>query len=357
MFIFLDSNVFHNDAFLNYQSNKKLVQLAKLKKIKLYISCVVLMEVKNNYEKQLRQYNKSITDINSKINRLKQLNLKAYEEIEIEAELVKFDKYYENLEKQKIINIIEAPNTLLPELIFRSINRIKPFSESKQEFRDAIIWLTYARLAEEKGLNNCFFITDNFRDFCRDEASSERKNNEKRIVGQQWDVHPDLSEDSKRFKILQSSMDVFVLEGIRDDQSIELEVELINHITKNWKRFFNTQIIEEEVANDVSLRLGSFDGEEIFLDDVGLTLSLERESIEIKLIGVEVTNIRTVSEIKVLEGTLKVELINEENYFLRGEIITTKTKTEYIGLNFEADLDSENSSITSIEFYDAEFLD
>ncbi len=50
-----------------------------------------------------------------------------------------FDSYFEKLQSEGLIHTVHYSNDILPELIRRSIYRIKPFTESKQEFRDAII--------------------------------------------------------------------------------------------------------------------------------------------------------------------------------------------------------------------------
>jgi hypothetical protein len=63
-------------------------------------------------------------------------------------------------------SIIEYPEKILPVLAEKAIARMKPFGNSGEEFRDAILWHSVLELAKEyEDLNPVVFISKNTREF------------------------------------------------------------------------------------------------------------------------------------------------------------------------------------------------
>jgi hypothetical protein len=129
----------------------------------------------------------------------------------IDEQLEAFEK---NLRKKLHVTdkeIIAISNSHLPDLVNRAINRIHPFSESKAEFRDALIWLTIldqACLAEDKTIT---FISANTKEFSGTEDT----------------LHPKLIEEVKARGVVVeyfSSLDNF----------IKSKASKIEFITEKW---------------------------------------------------------------------------------------------------------------------------
>lgn len=187
MHFFLDTTVFHEDAFLKKLYNQLLLKITEKNGFTIYISEVVLQEVRNHYEKSVLEQIKKLKESTQSLNSspLVQINVPIPTK---EEYLNTFDDYYRALEGECIVEIVGYDNDMLPELIRRSIGRIKPFTEAKQEFRDAVIWLSYAKNAEEHDLKDCFLITNNSSDYLKGN-----------------DLHPDLKKDSRRFKVYKNT--------------------------------------------------------------------------------------------------------------------------------------------------------
>lgn len=182
MNIFLDTTVFYDDPFLKKIHTEKLMNIASENEINIYVSRVVIQESKNHYKKKLAEHIKKVNDSLMELNQLPNINTIKVELPTVEALLKKYDEHYDELERNGEIIVVEYNNDILPELVDRSIQRKKPFAETKQEFRDAVIWLSYAELAESEKLENCILVTGNISDFAKDNM-----------------LHPDLLEDSNRF--------------------------------------------------------------------------------------------------------------------------------------------------------------
>lgn len=193
MNVFLDSNFCYRDPFMNNNiHNKLLLELAEGGHITLYMSEVVRKEILNNLVKEMRKNIDPIKENETKIRKLLKKGMDPPFEWAktIEDYVLELDNHLTLLEEQGFLHTVPYSNDILPELVERSIKRIKPFGEKKLEFRDGIIWLSYVAFSKENGLDNCFLLTNNSEDFM--------KNGE---------LHPELVKDSTAFSIFRSAQD------------------------------------------------------------------------------------------------------------------------------------------------------
>ncbi|MCG7346099.1 PIN domain-containing protein [Sporosarcina sp. ACRSL] len=185
MHFFLDSTVFQNgkDVFLNNRLSREFLNICRQQNFSIYISSVVIDEIRRQFsifiKSQIKNINLGIGAMNTLPNVHNiSVNLPQYEDV-----MRSFDSYFERLREEGLLHIVQFSNDFLPELIHKSIYRIKPFTDSKQEFRDAVIWFSYAKLAEDQQLENCFFISGNTTDY----------------LDRQGQIHEELAEKSDRF--------------------------------------------------------------------------------------------------------------------------------------------------------------
>ncbi len=191
MNIFIDSNILFQDYFFENKSNKNLLQYCKEGLLKIHMSEIVRLELRRQFEKEIKATNKELEKIQKNIARLKlEEDVKI---ISIENQLKKFDDFYNRLTNIDDFKILNYSNEFLPDIVNRAVNRIKPFTEEKSELKDAIIWKTYSFYVEQGKLDNCIFLTNNTSDFCTKKDKSN--------------IHPELLVDTRRFKVVNSSFD------------------------------------------------------------------------------------------------------------------------------------------------------
>ncbi|GAE35693.1 PIN domain-containing protein [Halalkalibacter akibai] len=185
MNFFLDSTVFQKgkDVFFNNWLSQEFLNICKQQNFSIYISSVVIEEIRRQFSifinNQIGNINSGIGAINT-IPQLHNIHLHLPQHEEV---MRSFDTYFERLQDEGILKVVQYSNDFLPELIHKSIHRIKPFTESKQEFRDAVIWFSYAKLAEEQQLQNCFLISGNTTDY----------------LNKHGQLHEELAKKSNRF--------------------------------------------------------------------------------------------------------------------------------------------------------------
>ncbi|MEQ8472010.1 MAG: PIN domain-containing protein [Marinoscillum sp.] len=189
--IFIDSNILYKDYFFENKSNKKLMEYCEEGLLKIYMSDVVRLELRRQYEHELKDKNQQLKRINKDSERLK---VKDYlMPIDVVKQLEYFDKFYDQLSRISDFEILPAKNEFLTDIINRAVNRIKPFKEEKSELKDAIIWKTYSEHVEVNEISDCILLTNNSSDFCDKKDKSL--------------VHPDLMKDTSRFKVVNQAFD------------------------------------------------------------------------------------------------------------------------------------------------------
>ncbi|WP_027086598.1 PIN domain-containing protein [Cohnella panacarvi] len=192
--LFLDTTLLFSDPFFKKTYNRQLLKFADVYGTPLILSKVVFEEARNKF---LLNVQKRMGDLEKSLQALKDYypDDLSTEKLQVSSADFEnqFDTFFNKLIDRKLIQVVDYDNALLPELVRRSINRIKPFTDNKQEFRDAITWLTYTKKAKDENHEYCYFITHNKNDF----------------LDSNGDLHPHLREDSDKFKVYSSSRELF----------------------------------------------------------------------------------------------------------------------------------------------------
>jgi hypothetical protein len=198
--LFLDTTLTFEDPFFKRNYNSLLLRLSQIHGFPLFMSKVVYDETRNKFESNVSE---RIGGLEKALNELEIYHPSALDTVTINCApddfMTDFDKFYADLIERRILTIIEYDNSLLPILVERSIKRIKPFGLKKQEFRDAITWLSYTNYANTNDLINCYFITQNTSDFCDNKIKNT--------------IHPELLLDSTKFSHFINAYDLLNLES------------------------------------------------------------------------------------------------------------------------------------------------
>ena len=198
MDVYIDTNMLFSDPFWNRNFANELLSLAKKNLINIYISDVVVRELQKNYIQQIKKEVDIIVKATSKINDLCGSEVKI-EYLDIEKEIEKFDDFYRNLfnDYPNIIRLKKIDLEDFEEVLERAVVYRKPFKEGKSEFKDAIIWLSYSKIAKKRQKESCFFLTQNLSDF----SEQVNKNEKEKDRIKAYKLHKDLSNDYDKFVI------------------------------------------------------------------------------------------------------------------------------------------------------------
>ncbi len=223
MEIFIDTSVIYTDPYWKRNFPGQIIDAAKNGQLNIYFSDVVLRELRRNFEKQIEKELLVIAAANSNVNKLSQRH-KTIEIPKKEIYLAEFDEYYNDFFKHKNIILLKTEDNILNELLEKAIHRIKPFTDTRNEFKDAAIWTTYYRYAKEKGLNNCHLLTNNKKDFTDTEGN----------------LHKELLSDYDKFKV-----------HLTLDEFYKANKEVIDKPIIEFQNWIEKQTINEEYVFDL----------------------------------------------------------------------------------------------------------
>lgn len=248
MNIFIDTNILYDDYFFEAKSNKQILEYAQKGLIDLYISEIVILELRRHYQKELEEKNAGLKKLIKDAGRLKIES--DFTPIDLKVQLEIFDDFYKNTNLDyEHIHRVGYRNDFLPNIVDRAIHRKKPFTETKTELKDAIIWLSYAQCAESKNLFDCILLTGNTSDFC------DKKDNSK--------IHEELCIESNKFIVINKAFNF-----IRKYSSEIVEPEI------RFEKYFKSLKINNSTVHNVIC--------ENFADDIKTAIhkKLDRISID-----------------------------------------------------------------------------
>jgi len=212
MQIIIDTNILRQDLFLRSRKSEMLIDYLSKTEHQIILPEVVFREILALYKRTVVEKLGNVVKGHDDLARILSKPVDYQKPtFEIDDQLEIFEK---NLRQKFHITdkeVIAINNAHLPDLVNRAINRIHPFSESKAEFRDALIWLTIldqAYLASDKTIT---FISANTKEFSDTEDT----------------LHPKLLEEAKARGVIveyYSSLDNF----------IKSKASKIEFITEKW---------------------------------------------------------------------------------------------------------------------------
>ncbi|MCM3617681.1 PIN domain-containing protein [Sutcliffiella horikoshii] len=329
MNIFLDTTVTFSDPFFKRNYNRNLLKLARdYKDLTFYMSEIVYKETKRHFEKNVKENLENLNKAQSKLQNYKRgyfdtgVDARAEIEQNVKGLLKDFETFYTELQEDGLLHILSCPDNILPDLIDRAVNRLKPFKENKSEFRDAATWLTYAKYTEQNDLSDCYFISENVSDFFDDKKEN---------------IHTDLLKDSTKFKPFFTLMKL-----AQEDGKIQLYIKEKQEKEQRIQEWIDENNIDENFVLGY-FKESSFNGlfNQIYSLSSDYISSLNRINLdgtnyngEPNLDGIDITEIQDFNiEIIAEEIIVSGELIIEADCTIQ-EVYKFDDETIYEGIPF-----------------------
>lgn len=231
MTIFFDSTEFIKDPLIYDSQMEELFELSKEKEIKIYISDMVLYELKRNHSKQLQEelgyYNERLKKLYKLIDnkyKEKKYTLSKIEDIfnKRKMELVKNGSFkIAKFERKNIIN----------SMIKRYVKFKAPFHEDKKSWKDYIVWESYKKIINKKKEEEYIFISNDIGEFY------DKNFNEKYRY---YNIHKDFNKDLKCKNIkCYEYIESFIYNN-EEYQNIYKK-----YLIKKYKKYNNKSVLEK----------------------------------------------------------------------------------------------------------------
>lgn len=292
MNIYLDSNVLHTDPFLKKNIQKSILQA--IEGIgKFYIAEIVYKEVINNYRKQVRNLLNTSKRNLQQLNTLSTLEL-SFETLDSEDQYVQsLVEFYDKLQKNGVLEIIShSKYDMFEEIVTRALDNRRPFSDGKEEFKDTVTWLTYAKYAEEQdNYIEHYIITNNTKDFYENKDSNS--------------LHPDLLRDTSLIKPYKDLKDFWdeKKDVFKSIKGYMVEWKTIESFRSKITKEYINKVIEETFFDKLYVSISSF------IDENNYHIFREVDSFE--FVGIHSVNVESFEadyyDKLLINGELNVE--------------------------------------------------
>lgn len=203
MKIFFDTNVFYTDLLFEHPEIKLLLEMSSDNFIEIYISSMVVCELKKKY---LQDVKDKIRKINSSLEDLRKLHI-VISNIKYERVDIIFTDRIEKIKREYNVNVLEYTNDILEIMINRYFESKAPFHKKSDAWKDYIIWNSYEQIINNSKDEDYIFISNNTNDF----ASQSNKE----------ELHTDFLVENKNIRYYHFIKDLFekddVFKRIREE--------------------------------------------------------------------------------------------------------------------------------------------
>ncbi len=232
MIIFIDTNIFFNNWYLENANFKYLFNYLENTNSKLAISEIVCEEVDGKFKSEFSKIKNQYEDS------FKRLNTFLQEKTFSTPNTFNIDYSF----KKEVIN--STDNTLFVNynnisnevLVNRAINRTRPFKDEDKGFRDTLIWLSFIQFLDQETVDDRIaFISNNPTDFYDNSKTG---------------LHPDLLDDIKKM-------------GLENEFNIYHSIKefIDKEVDKEHNKYSPNQILEDfiyESENQIEDEISHF---------------------------------------------------------------------------------------------------
>ncbi|WP_162785053.1 PIN domain-containing protein [Bacillus sp. P14.5] len=355
----MDSNAIYKDPFIIKGYNKILNKLAKHEDVKIYVSKVVYEEVYRGHkvllENEIEEVKKSQTRISQYLDDKKQ---KFIFVVELEELLIKFEDSFVSLEADDKLKIVDHDKDVLDYIVEIDMYEKEPFvQQDKKEIRDAIIWYSYEIFIQKNKLTDCFFISNNTKEFGDEGANKTPKNSP-------YNLHPQLCPSSMlAYRTVQEFLydnDTQVKEYFKEINkqilSEELSDKVYEELEEGLAEELTTKYFREQISTSAYDYLSNMQPEDIHRDYFmgGFVMPTgENDISEIRFVEVDIYGDDVTVSVDVdIDLPVEIHLYNpvyddRDDKFQYNSTDTVRVVQNVIlniPVNFEKDVDEEQFS-------------
>lgn len=230
MKIVLDTNIIRQDFLLNSRKFEMLLDYLRKTEDSIVMPQLVYQEVEALYKAEIT---KGLAQARKNRDKLQKILL----DVRIDDLIIDVNhmtsNYLEHILQKLGVrkrDIVEYRNEYLPEIVKRSVRKLPPFTETRQEFRDYVLWLTILDIASEDENHSVIFISLNTKDFADSTKSS---------------LHPILHQEAQ-----ERDMNILYYPSL--DDFLKAKAVQIEFITQDWLlSVLDVQTVEKDLEIDV----------------------------------------------------------------------------------------------------------
>lgn len=357
MKVFLDTNAFYNNWFVNNVNFKLLFYFLNNEKGELLLSELVIQETNNIRERELKEIKSELLRLINKGNKLNQnkldfsvdsLRIQSYDLAEVLRLKVDWIENisYENIQQKIVVD--------------RAIRSVKPFSGQEKGYRDTLIWLSFLQhLQDDSVEGDVAFITNNKNDFFESKGSSLSFNddllNDIKSLGIKANIKPYLNiyefVNENIDKVSHSFDRYEILDDLEDFLMEETEYYLKNMSNNEISDLLESRVFSDKLTSVIDIEPDIFEGlEDPMVKDVKrlpddsvyisayfemrrVTIVISIDIVEFKQHADDIEAIRSLYNIEINDDYVRLSFILRT--CINGSFEYNTKKKEASGLSIE----------------------
>lgn len=267
MKIFLDTNVFYNDWFMNNANFKYLFHFLNNEGHELILSKLVIQEVENI---RRRDIDSCLTEINKQVKKAQKLNGQKLVYSEKDLGIGVYELLPLIKEKVDIVKVFDYEEVSHSEVVNRALRNKKPFLEGEKGYRDTLIWLSFLKYIEHTKQDNddIVFITANKSDFFNIKNKVVKFNADLEKDIHKKKLKSEIKAFTSLFDFVNSTIDInehavdkFNSEEIFEDFVEESGTEYIENMShKDLSNYYEDPIFDSKVKEILDIRTDVWEG-------------------------------------------------------------------------------------------------
>lgn len=157
MDVIVDTNLLLSDVYLTSPDFDVLFAYLQTTDSRLLIPQVALEEAPASYR---RSAEKALRELEKKQADLRRLGISVPPLPDLNTECLRYEAHLKSLITEPEVAVVPYSPDYLKEVMHRAINRLRPCSDTGEEFRDAVLWLSVVDQLRSSSGKEIAFITD-----------------------------------------------------------------------------------------------------------------------------------------------------------------------------------------------------
>lgn len=266
MKVFLDTNVFFKNWFVNNANFSLLFYFLNNEKYELLLSNLVVQETNNIRDREIKEVKIELERLIKKGSTLNSNALKfSIDEIGIkDYDLSEVLKY-----KVDWVENISYDNIPHSEVVKRALKLIKPFSGQEKGYRDTLIWLSFLSYLKDNDIEgDVAFITNNKHDFFEIKSKFLAFNDDLKRDIESYGIKANIKPYSNIFDFVNENVDKvshsFDRYEILDDLEYFLKIEVESYLNSmsnyDISELLGTRVFADKLTNVLQIESDIFEG-------------------------------------------------------------------------------------------------
>jgi len=264
--VFLDTNIFCKNWFVNNANFSLLFYFLNNEKHNLLLSDLVVQETNNVRERELNEIKSELEKLIKKGNKLNPRDLKFNM---ADLGIQKYDLNEVLKYKVDWVDNVKYDDIPQGKVVERALKQIKPFTGQEKGYRDTLIWLSFLNYLKGKDVEgDVAFITNNKHDFFESKSKTLSFNDDLKRDIEKYGIKANIKPYTNIYDFVNENVDKIshsfdryeILDDLEDFLIEETEGYLNSMSNNDLSYLLNTKVFSDKLTSVIQIESDIFEG-------------------------------------------------------------------------------------------------